>query len=277
MATSYRGSVPRADATLWYGPFRAHLGRLFIGIGLSLSLAFSSLRATYTRFHSLICQRPGMCLVTEGGFPFKPHVVERFEVDAVQDVKNYRTTGKNAHDVLVLVRAKGDTELHAVPEFEHELPRVRVYFVEASLTELRIDGQPHAEFPLGLLGGGLLTIGLASLAWMGYRRSSARYRVSILHKQGVLRIEQMVTLIPSAPREVRLTDIVNIQLERPSGERGGSNITTLQEATRVMLCMREGADVPVCADFHNAVEVHRELIASLHEELHLPHMQNSAP
>lgn len=265
----YRDATPAADATFWYGPFEAGWWRLVASLVALVVGIVASFQLETTTFRRLECQRPGQCVVVRGGSLFGGHAAETFAVDSVEGAKVRRSTDKSPHDVLVLVvRGRGDFDLFTGSRVQGELPRVQAYFSGEAPT-LNVAGDSQPEMTVLCVAVSVVGAGLAGLFLVLALRASVRYRVSIVPAQGVLRIERVVGGAPRAPREVPLTNIVDVAIEGGAGQGDRGDGARMRPA-RVVLCTREGLDVPICEHFHKGASSHRTLADDLRLALRFP-------
>ncbi len=264
----YRDATPTADATFWYGPFEARWWRLVASLVVLVVGIVAAVQLETTTFRRLECQRPGQCVVIRGGSLFGGHAAEAFAVDSVETAKLRRTTGKSPHDVLVLVlRGGSEVELFTGSRVQGELPRVQAYFAGAA-SSLIVTGDSQPGMTVLCAAVSIVGAVLAALFLLLGLRASVRYRVSILAARGVLRIERIVGGAPRDPREVPLANIVDVAIEGASGEGDRGEGARMRPA-RVVLCTREGLDVPICEHFHKGASAHRALAEDLRLALRL--------
>ncbi len=265
----YRDAKPAADATFWYGPFEAGWWRLLASLALLLVGVMATIDLETSGFLGLECQRPGQCVVTRGGAFLGGHAAETFAVDSVEGAKVRRTTDKHPHDVLVLVvRGRGDFDLFTGSRVQGELPRVQAYFAGAGPT-LSVAGDSHPEMTVLCVAVSVAGAGFAALFLVLGVRASVRYRVSIVAARGVLHIERLVGGVPRDPREVPLANIVDVAIEGAEGQGDRGDGARMRPA-RVVLCTREGLDVPICEHFLKGASAHRTLAEDLRLALRLP-------
>jgi len=206
--------------------------------------------------------------VVEGGALLGPRVARTFDPNSVAEVKKHRTTVKSPRDELILVGRDGSetTLFHGDAAVAREHERVRGFFLDRSARSLSVRLAPNILFSVVLLVASVALIG-ASMAFAVLAfRARARFRISILRAQGLLRIERVVGGSPRDPRDVPLAEIVGVSVENEGGASGALS----PGPARVVVHTRLDADVYISPRFFIGPNVHAELATELRRELGLP-------
>jgi hypothetical protein len=254
--------------TLEYGPFNGRWYRVLIALlvgTVAIAVAFIN---ESSMFRALECTRPGVCTVVVGGPIAGPHVERRFDPSSVIDVKKERTSGKGAHDLLVLVDREGGERVlfdgdAVAPEYE----RTRDFFTSTGERTFAIHAPLDATMTGILSSIAAASIAVAIVLAIAGLRAGVRFRVSILRSQGVLRIERMAGGRPRDARDARLADVMDVSIVTKSGARAGR---FFGGPARVVIHLRIDPDMPICPRFLAGAHAHAEVASELRRELGLP-------
>ena len=254
--TSYRETTTRTDTTLWYGPFAPRAWLVVVPLVVAVFFAFALLAEETGVFRRLECHRPGVCTVFRGSDLFGVRTDRPFASSSIVTARHQRTQGKHARDQLLLVGADGSSRLllEDAPARRWHEP-ARSFFEDPSRAYLlvRVEHDPFDR----LAFGGSFAVALVIAVVLGRRssRAGARFRVSILREDGMLRVERMRFSRPRDARWVALPDVKGLWIER------------LGNAWRIVLITRVGPDFPLTERYFPETAVHTRFAATFREEL----------
>ena len=275
-SSAYRAPSPPVDAAIGYGPFDGQWSRFAVALFIAATTFGVALFVERSTFRSLACTRPGTCTVEAGG-PLLGATRERsFEPDSIVEAKKGRGTGGHARDLLVLVdRAGREAILFDGPRVDADLPAIHDFFVDRRVTSLNVahPGDPVQAAVLSLLLAAPIVLSLVFL--VAGLRTRVRFRVSVLRREGILRIERVgpegatdtidATDATSAT-DIPLSEIVGVDVEQETGAPAGSFYAG---PARVIIRRRSAPDLPVSPRFQRGARAHGELVAALRRELGL--------